>query len=90
MLLCFYGVFAVLELVSHPDHTKGPPDPCTLRALRPIPFIDPNHTTLHELCLEVLTVHGNELRLFGPKAFLENMYKRDHMDLSTFQLFLKV
>ncbi len=25
---------------------------------------------LHDLCLEVLTVHGTELRLFGAKAFL--------------------
>ena len=25
---------------------------------------------LHDLCLEVLTVHGNELRLFRAKAFL--------------------
>ncbi len=36
--------------------------------------LDPNYyrqptLRLHDLCLEVLTVHGNKLRLFGAKAF---------------------
>ena len=35
--------------------------------------LDPNYCRqptlwLHDLCLEFLTVHGNELRLFGAKA----------------------
>ena len=29
----------------------------------------PDPRTLHDLCLEVLTVHVNELCLFGAKAF---------------------
>ncbi len=29
---------------------------------------------LHDLCQEVLTVHGNELRLFGAKAFPPKSY----------------
>ncbi len=37
--------------------------------------LDPNYCrqptlSLHDLCLEVLSVHGNKLRLFGAKAFL--------------------
>ncbi len=45
-----------------PDRLEGP------KAL------DPNYCRrptllLHDLCLEVLTVHGTELRLFGAKAF---------------------
>ncbi len=47
---------AVLELDSHPDHNKVHP--------KPILFIDLNHTLLHELCLEILCVHSNYLRLF--------------------------
>ncbi len=36
--------------------------------------LDPNYSRqptlrLHNLCLEVLSVHGNELHLFGAKAF---------------------
>ncbi len=43
------------------------------QVLRLIPFIDPNHSrqtslSLHDLCLEFLTVHGNEMRLFLAKA----------------------
>ena len=42
--------------------------------LGPDRLVDPNYCRqptlwLHDLCLEVLTVHGNELRLFGAKAF---------------------
>ena len=37
--------------------------------------LDPNYCRqptlwLHDLCLEVLTVHGTDLRMFGAKAFL--------------------
>ena len=44
------------------------------QVLRLIPFIDPNHSrqpslSLHDLCLEFLTVHGNEMRLFWAKVF---------------------
>ena len=45
-----------------PDRLAGPkaldPNYCRQPTLR-----------LHDLCLEVLTVHGNELCLFGAKAF---------------------
>ncbi len=57
---------------SHPGHTKA-------RAHCAIPKIHPLHRStlhtrqpalwLHYLCQEVLTVHGNELRLFGANAF---------------------
>ena len=45
-----------------PDRLAGPKD------------LDPNCCRqptlyLHNLCLEVLTVHGTELRLFGAKVF---------------------
>ncbi len=39
-------------------------------SLRPIPFIYPNHTKLYALCLDVLIVLGNALRLFVAKAIL--------------------
>ncbi len=51
-----------LELDSYPDHNKGPTH--NVQVLRLIPFLDPNHTNWHDLCLEVLTLHYNELRLF--------------------------
>ena len=59
-----WGV-AVLELDSILTTTR---DQTTHLALvqRPITkIIDPSHTKLQE----VLTVHGNELRLFGANAF---------------------
>ncbi len=45
-----------------PDRLSGP------KALDPNYFRQPTHL-LHDLCLEVLTVHGLELRLFVTKAF---------------------
>ena len=45
-----------------PDHLEGP------EALDPNYCRQPN-LRLHDLCLEVLTVHGIELRLFRAKAF---------------------
>ncbi len=45
-----------------PDHFPGP------KALDPNNCRQPT-LWLHDLCLEVLTVHGIELRLFGAKAF---------------------
>ena len=49
-VMFLWGV-VVLEIDSHPDHNNGP-DPHTLCkslaqgvTLRPIPFIDPSHTT---------------------------------------------
>ena len=71
-VICFMNLwgFAVLELDSHPDHNKGPDQaPCACPETNPI---DSQTTTynsrqptirLYNLCLEVLTVHGNELRL---------------------------
>ncbi len=45
LFLCLNGGIAVIELNnSHPGHNKGP-DPRSALVLRPIPFIDPNHTT---------------------------------------------
>ncbi len=67
----------VLELDSHHDHNKGA-EPRTLywseEQSRRLYILDILHSKqptlwLHYLCTEVLTVHGNELRLFGVKAF---------------------
>ena len=44
-----------------PDHLEGP------KALDPN-FCRQPTLWLHDLCLEVLTVHGTELSLFGTKA----------------------
>ena len=44
MLLYFYRSVAAFELDSHPDYNKGP-EPDSALVLRPIPFVDPNHTT---------------------------------------------
>ncbi len=72
VILCLWGV---LELDNHPDHEGQ-----DLRTLRmsfmsscPIPFIYPNPSRqstlcLQDLCIEVLTVDGNELRLFKAKT----------------------
>ncbi len=45
-----------------PNHLAGP------KALDPN-FCRQPTLLLHDLCLEVLTVHGTELRSFGAKAF---------------------
>ncbi len=45
-----------------PDRVAGP------KALDPNYFRQPT-LCLHDLCLEVLTVHGTELCLFGAQAF---------------------
>ena len=44
-----------------PDHLAGP------KAIYPNYCRQPT-LLLHDLCLEVLTVHGTEVRLFGAKA----------------------
>ena len=75
-IVLYLWVVAVLELDSHPDHYKGP-DQCTLRLSKDLSHISlflayiDNHASLrlHDLCLEVLTVHGNELLLFRAKTF---------------------
>ncbi len=58
--MSLWGV-AVFELDSHPDHNKGP-DPRSALVLRPIPFIDSNHTksgliwhVIMRLCIRVET-----------------------------------
>ena len=46
-----------------PDRLAGP------KALDPNYYRKPT-LWLHDLCLEVLTVHGNDLHMFGAKAYL--------------------
>ncbi len=42
---------------------------CISVAFRVNNFTDPSRYDLYDLCLEVVTVHGTELHLFGSKAF---------------------
>ncbi len=65
---------AVIELDSHPDPNKGPDhrlskDPSHRSEILAILTSRLQTLSLHDLCLEVLILHGNELRLFGTKAF---------------------
>ncbi len=65
MYCLFLWVVVILELDIHPDHNKGP-DPRTL----PHYITDKQLFDLHALNLEVITVHGNELRMTETKLFL--------------------
>ena len=67
-----WGV-VVLELDSHPDRNIKRPDPRAALVLRPIPFIDPAHTTRGDnqpfaQPSSGSSVHSKELRLFGAKT----------------------
>ena len=73
--LNLWGV-AVLEHDSHPNHNKRPDHaPCTCpnpshRAYF-LAISNSRQPTLsfHDLCLKDLTMHDNEVHLFGAKAF---------------------
>ena len=72
MCINLWGV-AVIELDSHPDHKlrtlRLSKDPCHISLILSILHRRQPTLWLQDLCLEVLTVHGNELHLFGAKAF---------------------
>ncbi len=74
----FYRGVPVLVFDSHPDHNKGPnlrtmrmsQDPSPIYVLTTLLNIQPT-LRLHDPCLEVLPVHGNELHLcLGPYLIL--------------------
>ncbi len=62
---------SIIQVISQGtvDNNQGPYCLAGPKALDPNCSSQPTRL-LHDLCLEVLTVHGNELRLFWPKAFL--------------------
>ncbi len=71
-LLTFYDFLLSVCLRVIPqgtvDNNLGPDRLAGPKALNPNYYRQPT-LWLHDLCLEVLIVHGNELRLFGARAF---------------------
>ncbi len=71
----FLWVDEVLEIDNHPGHKKGR-SAAFVHVLRPIPSVYTNCTIqqMHNLYQQLLTVHGNELRQFGARAFPYSYY----------------